>query len=108
MQSEMDNPEAVATLDKKYKDDDKQTQKYNIAQKTKKMSNNLINKLVKVVWHTITLILIQWVYKTIVHNIGLEFQQNGSVSFSLDSFLYHRPDLYRICLYICVTQRASY
>ena len=39
MQSEMDNPEAVATLDKKYKDDDKQTQKYNITQKTKKMSN---------------------------------------------------------------------
>ena len=39
MHSEMDNPEAVATLKKKYKDDDKQTQKYNKAQKTKRMSN---------------------------------------------------------------------
>jgi hypothetical protein len=39
MHSEMDNPEAVATLKNKYKDDDKQTQKYNTAQKTKRMSN---------------------------------------------------------------------
>jgi len=39
MQSEMDNPEALVTLGKNNKDDDKQTQKYNTTQKTKKMSN---------------------------------------------------------------------
>ena len=39
MHSEVDNPEALATLKKEYKDDDKEPQKYNTAQKTKRMSN---------------------------------------------------------------------
>jgi hypothetical protein len=42
MQSELVNPEAVATLGKNDMDDDKQTQKYNMTQKTKKMNNTQV------------------------------------------------------------------